>query len=344
VLRAGDAAIDVEMDGRPGAVVLDGLEPDANHELVLEHAGERRLVERFRTLDPPPGRLLTKFATISDMHIGERAFGMWPRFREDLSVPRHETYTVRCARSAITEATAWGASRLLAKGDLTWSGRAWQWDLVAEVLSASPVPVHAVMGNHDVGPKSVDGRAALVRRGIEMPLEPVVVDLDGIRIVLGHTADRGHERGVVDDAQRAALVKLVGSAGTPVFLGMHHYVDRLPWPSRYPVGIRREAGGALMRELAATNPRLFVSSGHTHRNRRSARFGFPMTEVGSTKDYPGVWAGYAVHEGGIRQVVRRVSDPACLEWTEPTKGVLGGLWRYWSPGRRSWRCFTHRWP
>jgi predicted phosphodiesterase len=215
--------------------------------------------------------------------------------------------------------------------------------LVARAFAHASVPVHAVLGNHDVGSKSVDGRAALARYGYEIPTVPVCVELPGIRVVLAHTADAGQSRGAIDAAQRERIAELVGETGGPAFLGMHHYVDLLPMPTRYPVGIRREPGRALLQAVAATNPNTFVSTGHTHRNRRTRRFGIPITEVGSTKDYPGVWAGYAVYEGGIRQVVRRIGDPACLAWTERTKSSLAGLWRYWSPGRLSWRCFTHRW-
>jgi hypothetical protein len=50
-----------------------------------------------------------------------------------------------------------------------------------------------------------------------------------------------------------------------------------------------------------------------------------VTEVGSPKDYPGTWAGYVVHEGGIRQVVRRVAAPEVIRWTESTDGPCSGV-------------------
>ena len=69
-----------------------------------------------------------------------------------------------------------------------------------------------------------------------------------------------------------------------------------------------------------------------------------MTEVGSTKDYPGTWTGYVVHEGGIRQLVHRVEEPSCLAWTDRTRRAFGGVWRWWSPGTLADRCFTIPWP
>ena len=42
----------------------------------------------------------------------------------------------------------------------------------------------------------------------------------------------------------------------------------------------------------------------------------PFVEVACAKDYPGVWAEYRVYEGGYTQVVRRISAPDALAWTE----------------------------
>ena len=69
-----------------------------------------------------------------------------------------------------------------------------------------------------------------------------------------------------------------------------------------------------------------------------------VTEVGSPKDYPGTWGGYVVHEGGIRQVVRRIAEPDVIAWTEYTRRAVGGVWGLWSPGSLSDRCWSHTWP
>jgi hypothetical protein len=338
VLAAGDASVVVERTG-PGAAVLRPLAPASRHDLSVDG----RRVGSFRTLAPPPGELLFRFATVSDTHIGERAFGMLPRFREDSHVTAADAYPARCLRAAVAEAADWGAGLLVAKGDLTWSGRPLQWETVADALATSPVPVHATVGNHDVVPRSVDGRDVLNRRGIVAPRTVEPIDVPGLRIVIGHSADRGHRYGVVDGVQRDEIVRLVGEAAGPAFLTVHHYINPLPVRSRYPRGIEWAEGEALLSGVAAANPATFVSFGHSHRHRRHLRHGLPLTEVGSTKDFPGVWAGYAVHEGGIRQVVRRVSEPSSIEWTERTRAVLGGFWGWWSPGALRWRCFSWTW-
>ena len=340
-LSVGDASVTIEgRGGAPGAAVFDGLSPATSYDVRLGTA----VVASFRTLAPPPGELLCRFATVSDTHVGERRFGLLPRFREDPTRTGSEAYPARCLRAAVAEATAWGASTLVAKGVLTWSGRPLQWELVGEALATSPVPVHATLGNHDVVPRAIDGRDVLARYGIVASRAVDPIDLPGVRIVLGHSADRGHRYGVIDGVQRDEIVRLVGEASGPVFFTTHHYVNPLPVRSRYPRGIERSEGDALLAGIASANPATFVSFGHSHRHRRKRAHGLPVTEVGSTKDYPGVWAGYAVHEGGIRQVVYRVAEPSAIAWTERTSAVLGGMWGRWSPGRLSWRCFSWTWP
>ena len=59
------------------------------------------------------------------------------------------------------------------------------------------------------------------------------------------------------------------------------------------------------------------AAGHTHRHRvrRMVISGAPSIEVGCVKDFPGTWAEYRVYEGGVMQVVHRISDPAALRWS-----------------------------
>lgn len=338
-LRIGDGVVTASRAG-PGVGAVTGLAADTTYTIT---AGGRAK-GKVRTLAPPPGGLLFRFATVSDLHVGERSFGMLPRFRERPDVDTAHAYPARCAAAALTEAQAWGAQRILVKGDLTWSGRQSEWTVVGRVLAAAAVPVHVTLGNHDVVPRAVDGHHTLADDGIESwRAEPEVIDAPGLRLVLAHSAARHHRYGHVDEQQQSKIVEAVGSA-SPAFVAMHHYVDRWPVPTRYPRGIARDEGRRLFASVAAANPATFVSFGHTHRNRRVELCGLTATEVGSTKDYPGVWAGYAVHEGGIRQVVRRVQDSSSLTWTEPTRGTVGGLWGPWSSGRRRWRCFSQTWP
>ncbi|MGI8793529.1 MAG: hypothetical protein ACR2H3_10180, partial [Acidimicrobiales bacterium] len=134
------------------------------------------------------------------------------------------------------------------------------------------------------------------------------------------------------------------TAPGPVWIGLHHYLQRWSFPTMYPQGIPGPAATDMLRRLRAANPAAFVSTGHSHRCRRDTRQALPYTEVGATKDYPGVWAGYVVHPSGIRQVVRRIAAAEPLAWNERTRAAAGHLWGRYSPGTLSQRCFVHHWP
>ena len=47
----------------------------------------------------------------------------------------------------------------------------------------------------------------------------------------------------------------------------------------------------------------------------------PSIEVGCVKDFPGTWAEYRVYDGGILQVVHRMSTPEALAWSEQCRDL-----------------------
>ena len=49
---------------------------------------------------------------------------------------------------------------------------------------------------------------------------------------------------------------------------------------------------------------------------RWAGGGVPSIEVGCVKDFPGTWAEYQVYDGGILQIIHRISSPEALAWSE----------------------------
>ncbi len=214
------------------------------------------------------------------------------------------------------------------KGDLTAHGMPSEFHEVGDLLGRVRVPVRATFGNHEFHDLETDGRPLLERYGIHVPREPWADDRPGIRLVFAHTPRPGERSGAIDDRQRARLVALAAAAPGPAFVVLHHQPQRWRWPTEYPPGIQGPEARAFLDELAAANPASFVASGHTHRHRRRRHGPIEVVEVGSTKDYPGTWTGYAIHEGGIRQVVRRIAAPDVIAWTETT-GC--GRWRRLAP-------------
>jgi 3',5'-cyclic-AMP phosphodiesterase len=364
------------LPGGPGAVVIEGLEPGATYDVWTAPApsrpgdadpglsadvplspdvplfpavppGARRVVGRITTLTPPPGQLLSRFASMSDLHVGERRFGMGGRIQEgaELGGPS----ALLCLQAAVAEATAWGAELIAARGDLTHNSRAEQFDLAARTLTGSGLPALGVLGNHDVRRKA-DGVALSAAGGLVVTDDVAYHDLPGIRLVTAHSSLVGDHRGDLPPDRMARIAELCAAAppagGKPGMAAVivHHPLNsHSRWLSPYPPGVPKDQSLRFAALLRAANPKTVVLAGHRHRNRRLQVGGITMAEVGSTKDYPGSWAGYAVYEGGIRQVIRRVAAPAALAWTEATGRSLGGQWARWTPGRLTDRCWVAAW-
>jgi len=260
--------------------------------------------------------------------------------REDDDV---EPYPARCLRAALAEAKLWGAQRVIGKGDLTDEGTEEEFEWFAAILKAADIPADLLLGNHDVTLPEVDGAAILRRRGLSVATETTAVDVPGLRIILLPSTKGAHDAQWKESDRAQALV-LAAESDRPVFVATHHYAQRWNRANTMPVGVKRSESKPFLDELDRVAPGSVLAAGHTHRHHRRHHRSLLLTEIGSTKDYPGVWAGYVVYEGGITQTVRRVEDPACRVWTDRTGNAIGGIWRLWSPGIRSHRCWTWPWP
>jgi Icc protein len=330
--------------GGPGALDVDGLEPGTEYDVCASAPGmPRRLVARVRTLPPPPGRLLSKVATLSDCHLGAHHFGALGTIEDRTPLPPGwEPHPLRCARAALAEAVAWGADLVVVKGDVTADSEPAEFREAGRLLGGSPVPVVACLGNHDDRHR-VPGAAILAGYGIAAYSSPAVRDLPGVRVVLGHTPHPRLRRGYLSGGQARQLAALAGGSAGGALVFVHHQLELSRWRRAYPPGVARAQSRRFLAALADAQPHSLVSAGHTHRCRRHQHGPVTITEVGSTKDYPGVWGGYAVYEGGVRQVVKRVAEPSALAWTETGAAALGGLWGRWAPGALEDRCFTAEW-
>jgi predicted phosphodiesterase len=352
-VRVGD--IEKQLPATGGSATFDGLEPDTTY--AVEATGLRLGPVRFevRTLAPPPGAELYRFATISDIHVGMDYFDVGRRMVDD--APPEDLHPLRCTRAALRELEAWGAQRVVLKGDVTEQGLPSQWRAAAGLLRTTDLPVEVCVGNHDrwtaesaahaardgdETPVDADEGAALA--GIDLHRDVTWVDAPGVRLVLVETPLPGRHLGAIGPARTDATAAALRDAPSAVLL-LHHQLQTTPVPTYWPPGVpRRDAARFLAAVRAAGRGRTLITSGHTHRHRRHDLGGVVATEVGSTKDYPGTWAGYAVHEGGIRQVVRRIEAPDCVAWLERTRAAALGRWGRWSPGTLDDRCFSHPWP
>lgn len=333
----GDDEHDLGPAGEPGAADLRGLQPGTTHAVDVLVDGRVTAQTSVRTL-PPASVSATRIATISDLHFGETGFGLVKQIRDHGPDP----YPLRCARSAARDAVEWGAELLVIKGDITCHGRPEEWEMFDEFLADVPIPIMAIPGNHDVSGQmgSLDATAELQRRSV-FPQPVSTYDINGFRIVAVDSTVPGHSWGRIG-RWRDEIREAVDTDRPSIVFTHHHFEDRaVPW--FWPLGVRYREGTKLVDSLLEANPDVFFSAGHTHRNRTRRHGAAVITEVSSTKDYPGVWAGYVLSGTDIRQVVRRVSDPDSLRWTDRTHAAVGGIWGRWSVGPLHHRSFAHEW-
>ena len=347
VEREVEVHADIEIEGTAGAFVLAGLPAGRLLTVRASGCGLAEPVDLVvRTLSPLPGAELCRVATVSDLHLGARVFG----HRGTIADPfdHIDPHPVRCAEAALDEAVAWGAQHIVAKGDLTNTGRPGEWRRYAELIQALPVPVDGLPGNHDQGPQPARAELTPTQAaqafGLSVALPLTVRDLPGLRLILVDTTRTGRHSGtlapVLDDVLDAAA-SADRSGG--VLVALHHQLQPHRLPEGGPPGIDQAESFAFLDRLGAAPPHALVTSGHPHRHRRWGRAGVVVTQVGSTKDYPGVWAGYVVHEGGLRQIVRRVEHPDAIAWTDHSRVAAFGLWEHAAPGRLDARCFNVAW-
>lgn len=336
-----DAHVSVDHDGGPGGLDLVDLAPDSDHRIdVTWEGGRAQLVAT--TLPSPPGELLCRIATISDLHLGAKR---WGASKTMLDRSGHEQpFPTRCAVAALHEASAWGADLLVVKGDAAHHQDPADFAAVGELLDSVPeLPVLLIPGNHEVDGHTEHPTPAKVgERGIPFVRDAACFDLPGIRVIVADTTVPGSGIGTVHRC-RDDVLELAGLTDGPFLLGIHHQLEPHRFPTHYPIGVRSPASVAFLDDLGLVNPDGLVSSGHTHRNRARRHGPLAVSEVASTRDWPGVWGGYAVHEGGIRQVVRRATAPHAISWHEYSRRALFGIWEHWAAGTLAQRCLVHPW-
>jgi Icc protein len=326
-----------------GGLLAQGLKPGTTYELELRHEDEIVHRQLVTTLTSPPGEELYRIAALNDLHLGCAWFGPFGAMREELADDADPS-SVRCAHAGVGAALAWGADRIVLRGDLVHRGDLSDWRAVRALLDRIDVPVDIALGNHEtsVRPWRTDLAAGLDTIGVELEGPVRKRELPGTDLLLTDTAVAHIDPGVINHV--SAEILEAAASSRPTVLMTHHNLERRREAFTMPRGVPFGAAGPFLDRLAEVSPATLVSSGHTHRHRRRLHRTVPVVEIGSPKDYPGVWCGYVIYEGGIRQVVRRITDPECIGWTERTRTSLGGIWGWWSVGSLSDRCFSHPWP
>jgi len=330
--------VEGEVDGGAGTWTATGLSPATTYEVRVDGQSAGTAT----TLAALAGPERCRIATVSDCHVGEPGFGFLLAMKEPAGV---EPFAVRCLRAATSAAMAWGAQLLVVKGDLTQQAQAAELDTALALLAGLPIPVVVAPGNHEVKRRATDWAAAARNAGLVAvdPTEPHIVDLPGLRVVVGDTTIRHQHHGTLAGGRAGAFLDAIASADRPALLCLHHQLEPHRYHDVWPPGIPGSEAVPFLDRLAEAAPRTWVTTGHTHRNRGRRHGPVTVTEVGSTKDFPGTWAGYAVHDDGMGQTSFHVTGEGADAWLDRTRKAAARTWGFWSPGTLEDRCRTTTW-
>lgn len=292
------------------------------------------------TLVRPLGDLLCTFATVNDVHFGELECGKIDNNSTgpiQRSRPGEPPYPEIMNRGAVTEIAALNPSYVLVKGDITCFGSDEEFAAFENCYGQFGNRLRVIRGNHDsyLGQHKYDQD-----QWIEMP---------GVCVALMDTAIPTETTGDIASGQLAWLSEHASSTNLPVLVMGHHQ----QWtPSAQAdghrssgyFGINPDSSDALNAVVAQNTNIIGYTAGHTHRHRvRMMKCGVPTVEIGCVKDFPGTWAEYRVYEGGVMQVVHRISTPPALEWSERCRHLyedFGIDYESYALGTLNERCFV----
>jgi 3',5'-cyclic AMP phosphodiesterase CpdA len=277
------------------------LEPDTAY---TEHGID------FRTLPRPSGALLSRIATVNDVHFGETECGKIDDLTDgpiQRPGPGEPPHPVTMNSGAIAEIGALGPDVVIVKGDLTQDGTEEEFAAFREHYhGAFGDRLVVARGNHDA------------YRGQDEFTGDSWVELPGVAVALLDTTIPTETTGRIDPWQFEWLEAHLSAATTPVVIMGHHQQWIEGNRSDGYFGLHPDCSDELDEMVARHANVVAYTAGHTHRHRvrRMRVSGVPSIEIGCVKDFPGTWAEYRAYEGGVMQVVHRISTPEALRWSE----------------------------
>jgi 3',5'-cyclic AMP phosphodiesterase CpdA len=328
ITTVADDLIVAHETGPDGEVVrLTDLAPNSIHR-VGNH--------EVRTLPRPNGELLCRIGTVNDLHFGETECGKIdddPRGPIQRVEPGDPPHPETMNHAAVAEMSDADLVAIVVKGDLTNDGTEEEFaSFESNYRAAFGDRLHVVRGNHDA------------YRGQRSYMGDEWIDLPGVSIALLDTVISERTTGTISAEQLQWLDDLAATVDRPVLVMGHH--------QQWMTGARHDTYFGLdpdsadgLTDVVANNPAIVAyTAGHTHRHRvRCMSCGVPSIEVGCVKDFPGTWAEYRVYEGGIMQVVHRMSSPTALRWSDRCRHLMSDFgidYETYALGTLEDRCFN----
>ncbi len=331
-------------DGSVAVHRFSGLDAETTISLAVATSDGPVDVE-VTTLPRSVGEMLSRFTTVNDVHFGELAAGQIDDLTEGpvrRQAPGDDPYPEIMNRCAVDEMARIEPDAVIVKGDLSLDGTDDEWAAFERCYRAPfGDRLHVVRGNHDA------------YRGQTEYAGDQRIELPGVTIALLDTAIPKATTGFLHPEQTGWLDAVAQESSTPVIVLGHHqqWIQDADDPEtggrRSPdyFGLHPDASDRLDDVCAHRTNIIAYAAGHTHRHRRrhmhTSRV--PSIEVGCTKDFPGTWAEYRVYEGGVMQVVHRMSGDDALRWSESCRGLysdFGVDYASYALGSLHDRCFN----
>ena len=327
ITTVADDLIVAHQEGTADVVRLTDLQPNSIH-----HIGNFEV----QTLPRPEGQLLCRIGTVNDLHFGEIQCGEIdgdPRGPIQRVEPGEPPHPETMNHAAAAEMAAADLVAVVVKGDLSNDGTGCEFASFESCYRKMfGDRLHVTRGNHDAykGQHEYEGDEW--------------IDLPGLSIALLDTVRPEFTPGSISATQLQWLDDCAASADRAVLVMGHHQ----QWisgkrHSEY-FGLDPDSSDGLAEIVARRSRIVAYTAGHTHRHRvRRMPCGVPSIEVGCVKDFPGTWAEYRVYEGGITQVVHRMSSPQALSWSDRCRHLMADFdidYEAYAMGSLEDRCFN----
>ncbi|MGQ4618809.1 metallophosphoesterase [Nocardia sp. R7R-8] len=362
----------VHSDATPTAfhyVEVTGLEPGRRYRLEARSRGVRVASgsaarwwwnddygHEFRTLTPPPGRLLRTIALANDLHFGEEVSGeivpaLPTGVRQEPGMAPYPAVMLEALLHDVREPDR-AVDHLVLAGDLTNRGTpAESRDLRRRLDTWGELgrDVLVCRGNHDRPRVGAAWQSGLRLRGTGhhdcwgpqfLPRQRLFsYDLGGLRMIALDTTDLDGSGGRIDAEQMARLRDVLrDEPDQPTVVFGHHPVTREAGMTNLggPGFVLNRHDAATVHQLYGHSPGVFLHhSGHTHRNRRTrpdTSVPVEFLEVASIKEYPAGYSLLRLYEGGYMVTFHTTRTAAARRWSARTRTQLFGLQSRYSLG------------